>query len=62
MKNYIFKVGVSIEVDDQDHRIVYLTAEGLVHLTAAATRLSKKTATFFMAICGFTRWQTLLLM
>lgn len=45
MKNYIFKVGVSIEVDDQDHRIVYLTAEGLVHLTAAATGALTVTST-----------------
>ncbi|SAK40824.1 integrase catalytic subunit [Caballeronia fortuita] len=45
MKNYIFKVGVSIVVDDQDHRIVHLTADGLAHLVAASTGAITVTST-----------------
>jgi putative transposase len=45
MKNYIFKVGVSIVLDDQAHRIVHLTADGLVHLTVASTGAITVTST-----------------
>lgn len=45
MKNYIFKVGVSVVVDGQDHRIVQLTADGLAHLTAASTGAITVTST-----------------
>lgn len=37
MKSYIFKVGVSIVLDGQAHRIVHLMADGPVHLSAASS-------------------------
>ncbi|VWD49132.1 integrase [Burkholderia aenigmatica] len=45
MKSYIFKVGVSIVLDDQTHRIVHLTADGLAHLTAVSNGAITVTST-----------------
>ncbi|RQT42496.1 Mu transposase C-terminal domain-containing protein [Burkholderia cepacia] len=45
MKNYIFKVGVSIVLDDQPHRIVHLTADGLAHLIAVSNGALTVTST-----------------
>lgn len=45
MKNYIFKVGVSVVLDDQPHRIVHLTADGLAHLIAVSNGALTVTST-----------------
>ncbi|MFM0325481.1 Mu transposase C-terminal domain-containing protein [Caballeronia glebae] len=45
MKNYIFKVGVAIVLDEQAHRVVHLMADGLVHLTAVSSGAITVTST-----------------
>ncbi|WP_322021744.1 MULTISPECIES: Mu transposase C-terminal domain-containing protein [unclassified Burkholderia] len=45
MTSYIFKVGVSVVLDGQSHRIAHLTADGLLHLLAESNGAMTVTST-----------------
>jgi putative transposase len=45
MPSYIFKVGVSVVLDTQTHRIAHLAADGLVHLAAVSSGALTVTST-----------------